>query len=257
MLIHSVSKALDIIDCLSAEKEPLSAREVARRCNLSRPTAYRLLISLADKNFVVSPLEGHFTLGPKFLSISKNLLDRYDLIEIAKPYMDQLSQLSAETVHLTILDGVEMLYIGKVDSSQSIRMHSSIGTRNPVYSTATGKAVLASLPLSELQQVIRQIQFTSRTAKTITTQEELIEALEIIRHQKYAIDDLENEEGIRCVAAPVFDHSGTVIGGLSISGPAYRLEMDQLIELSKHVITAADTISHLSGYIPNTREEKK
>jgi DNA-binding IclR family transcriptional regulator len=257
VLIHSVLKALDIIDCLSVEKEPLSAREVARRCDLSRPTAYRLLISLANKNFVVSPREGHFTLSPKFLSISKNLLDRYDLIEIAKPYMDQLSQFSGETVHLTILDGVEMLYIGKVDSSQSIRMHSSTGTRNPVYSTATGKAVLASLPLSELQQVIRQIQFTSRTAKTITTQEELIEALEIIRHQKYAIDDLENEEGIRCVAAPVFDHSGTVIGGLSISGPAYRLEMDRLVELSKHVITAADTISHLSGYIPNKREEKK
>jgi IclR family KDG regulon transcriptional repressor len=257
MLIQSVSKALDIIDCLSVEKEPLSASEVARRCDLSRPTAYRLLISLANKNFVVSPRDGHFTLGPKFLSISKNLLDRYDLIEIAKPHMDQLSQLSGETVHLTILDGVEMLYIWKVDSQQSIRMHASIGTRNPVYSTATGKAVLASLPIAELQQVIRHIQFTSRTANTITTQEELIEALETVRHKKYAIDDLENEEGIRCVAAPIFGLSGKVVGGLSVSGPAYRLGMDRLIELSKYVIATAAKISHLSGYVPNTGDEKK
>ena len=248
MLVLSVLKALDVIDCLAAEKNPLSAREIAFKCKYSRPTVYRLLVTLASKGFVVSPIDGLFELSPKFLSLSKNLLEKYDLVKIAKPSMESLSQLSGETVHLAIMDDIEILYIGKVDSSQSIRMYSSIGTRNPIYSTAMGKAILAFMSKPEQLELIKQIHFVARTANTITNPSLLIASLDEIHSLGYAFDDIENEEGVRCVAAPIFDFTSKVIGAISISGPAYRLDIERLTGLSTNVRNSAMEISRLSGY---------
>lgn len=254
MLIQSVLKALDIIDCLAAEKSPLSVREVALKCNLSRSTAYRLLRSLVDRGYVVSSQESLYELSLKILSLGQEVLERYDLIGISKPYMVQLCQLSGETVHLGVLVDTEMLYIGKVDSPQSIRMYSSIGSRNPLYSTAMGKAVLAFLPVSERNELIKRIHFVPRTSNTITSPSKLLESLEQIRECGYAIDNLEHEEGIRCLGVPLIGYSGEVLGAISISGPAYRLDLEKLAALANHAIQAAREISRLSGYSSKKKE---
>lgn len=249
-LTQSVLKALDILECLATASQPLSAQEVARHCGLSRPTAYRLLNTLLTRNYVTSSEgSGRYQIGAKALSLGKGFLDRLDLPELAKPNLRELSLVSRETVHLGILDGTTVLYVGKVDGPQSVRMHSAIGTRNPLYSTAMGKAILAFIPCAERQELLEQIALTARTPNTITDLAVLTEHLERVRAQGFAIDDMEDQEGIRCVGAPIFDHTGRVTAAISISGPAYRLSNSRLRELAESVMTASRAVSTKLGFI--------
>ncbi len=248
-LIQSVLKALDIMECLAAADQPLSAQEVAQRCSMSRPTAYRHLTTLLTRNYVTTCQDdGRYELGAQVLNLSKSFLERLDLPELAKPDMRELSRFSGETVHLAVLDGTEMLYVAKVDGSRSVRMHCVIGTRNPVYCTAMGKAILAFLPQEQRAALLDQITLTPRTPHTITDRAVLEKHLELVRAQGFSIDDMEIEEGIRCIGAPIFDHTGYVIAAISVSGPIYRFPDAQLRELSELVVGAGRTISGKLGY---------
>ena len=143
-LSQTVLKALDILECVADADRPLSAAAVAKRCDVSRPTAYRLLCTLAERGYVAHVEGSAYRLGAQALSLSKKVLDALDLPELAKPHMRNLSDVTNETVHLSILDNTEILYIAKVESSQSVRMASNIGARNKLHCTAMGKAILGS-----------------------------------------------------------------------------------------------------------------
>lgn len=255
-LTQSVLKAFDILECLASAERPLSAQEVAQRCSLSRPTAYRHLITLSTRDYVANSQDsGHFQIGARVLSLSKSFLDRLDLPELAKPDMRELSRVSRETVYLAILDGTEMLYIGKVESTQQVRMHCVIGTRNPLHCTALGKAILAFLPREERTALLDRISLRAYTPNTITDRVTLEEDLELTRARGYAIDDMEIEEGINCIGAPIFDHTGRVVAAISTSGPIYRLSLAQLHGLSEAITRASRTISSKLGYVSDEMSE--
>lgn len=248
-LTQSVLKALNILECLAAADQPLSAQEVARQCALSRPTAYRLLVTLLTRDYVTICQEsGNYQIGAKALTLGKSFLERLDLPELAKPNLRELSQAAQETVHLAVLEGIEMLYVGKADGPQPVRMHCTIGTRNPLHSTAMGKAILAFLPLEKRIALLDQMTLAPRTSNTITGKAALLAHLERVREQGFAIDDVENEEDIRCVGAPIFDHMGSVIAAISVSGPAYRLSDARMQEISELVIQTSKVISSKLGY---------
>jgi DNA-binding IclR family transcriptional regulator len=252
-LTQSVLKALDILECLAEADRPLSTREVAQRSGIPRPTAHRLITTLLARDYVTtSSDDGHYQFGAKLLSLGNRFLDRLDLPELAKEDLRALSQISGETVHLGVLDGTEVLYIGKVDGPQSVRMHSTIGARSPLYSTAMGKILLAFLPVEQRTTLLDQIAFVPYTSNTILDRETFIEHLTLVRIQGFALDDVENEEGIRCIGAPVFDHAGYVKASISISGPAFRLSRSRLEELSQPATHAGMAISKKLGYLPGT-----
>ena len=163
--------------------------------------------------------------------------------------MRKLSDVANETVHLSILDNTEILYIAKAESSQSVRMASTIGARNKLHCTAMGKAILAFLPGNDQAKLIEQLKLTNCTAAAITDRATLAEELARVQAQQFAIDDEESEDGVRCVGAPIFDHTGRVFAAISISGPAYRLSISRLNALSSLVIEAARTISGTLGYV--------
>ncbi len=257
-LSQTVLKALDILECVADADRPLSAAAVAKRCDISRPTAYRLLCTLAERGYVAHVEGSAYRLGAQALSLSKKVLDALDLPELAKPHMRNLSDVTNETVHLSILDNTEILYIAKVESSQSVRMASNIGARNKLHCTAMGKAILAFLPGPDQARLIEQLKLTGCTATAITDRTALAEELARVRAQKFAIDDEESEDGVRCVGAPIFDHTGRVFAAISISGPAYRLSIARLNALSSLVIEAARVISGTLGYLPpNTQPGKE
>src|SRR5512138_3309668 len=149
ILSQTVLKALDVLECVANADQPLSAAEVAKLCKTSRPTAYRLLSTLVSRGYIAAVDGARFRLGTQTLSLSQKVLASIDLPEVARPYMRQLSDLANETVNLSILEGTEILYIARVESSQSVRMMSTIGTRSHLHSTSMGKAVLAFLPDEE------------------------------------------------------------------------------------------------------------
>ena len=143
---QTVLKALLVLECVADADRPLSAAEVAKLCKISRPTAYRLLSTLAVRDYVTQVNGPYFRLGTQALSLSKKLLDSIDLPELARPYMRELGDVTNETIYLSTLQGSEILYMAKVESTQSIRTSCVIGTRNNLYSTSMGKALLAFLP---------------------------------------------------------------------------------------------------------------
>ncbi len=247
-LTQTVLKALDVLECVAFADHPLSAPEVARLCGLSRPTAYRLLTTLHSRGYLANADDGTYCLGTKVLSISRSLLDSLDLFELSKYDLTELNDLSHETIHLAILDGVEILYINKVESPQSVRMHSTVGSRNPLYCTAMGKVLLAFLPAADRDRLLEQIPLIRRTRQTITDKEALLEHLARVHRQGFAVDDLETEDGVRCVGAPIFNHAGRVFAAVSISGPAYRLPLADLHKLAPLVMRAAISISGKLGY---------
>ncbi len=249
LLSQTVLKALDVLECVANGDEPLSALQVAKLCKISRPTAYRLLSTLASRGYVEAGDGARFRLGTQALSLNKKVLASIDLPDIARPYMRQLSDLSNETVNLSIREGVEILYIARMESSQSIRMMSTIGSRSHMHSTAMGKALLAFLPGEEQSALVAGLTLTPRTAATITEQALLLKELANVRKQGFAIDNEENEAGVRCVGAPIFDHTGCAFAALSISGPAYRMSVAQLKALARPLIEAAHAVSARLGHV--------
>jgi DNA-binding IclR family transcriptional regulator len=250
-LSNTVLKALDVLECIGLAEQSLSAAEVAQLCHLSRPTAYRLISTLTARGYLTRDDDDtRYRLGTQALSLSQNILDSLDLPEVARPYLRQLSDISNETVYLSVLDDDEILYVGKAESSQSVRTHTKIGSRNGLHCTAMGKAMLAFLPESDRAELVERLELTAKTAATITDPVALMEELASVRAQKYSVDDEESEEGVRCVGAPVFDHTGRVVAAISASGPAYRLSPRRVTALSTLVMETATEISSRIGYVP-------
>ena len=245
---QTVLKALAVLECVADADRPLSAAEVAKQCKISRPTAYRLLSTLAVRDYVTQVNGPYFRLGTQALSLSKKLLDSIDLPELARPYLRELGSLTNETVYLSTLQDTEILYVAKIESTQSIRTSCIIGTRNNLYSTSMGKAVLAFLPPAEQARLVDQIHLVPLTSKTIVDREALVVELARIHERGYAVDDEENEAGVRCVGAPIFDRTGRVIAAISVSAPAYRFPVHQIGEVSKLILEKTSTISARLGY---------
>lgn len=251
---QTVLKALMVLECVADADRPLSAAEVAKLCNISRPTAYRLLSTLAVRDYVTQVNGSFFRLGAQALSLSRKLLDSIDLPELARPYMRQLGDLTNETVYLSTLQGAEILYIAKIESTQAIRTSCIIGTRNHLYSTSMGKAILAFLPAAEQARLVEQIDLKPLTDKTILNRDTFVAELANIRQRGYAVDDEENEVGVRCVGAPIFDRTGHVFAAISVSAPAYRFHIPRVEEVSSLVLDVTRAISARLGYTFPNRE---
>ena len=249
-LTLTVKKAMDILDCLGEAAGPLSAREIGRKLGLARSTVYRLLTTLATGGYVGQDPESpeKYRLGFKITELASSLLDSIQLRRQALPFLTELRDVAQETVHLVVMDQGQVTYIDKVECSKAVRMHSAIGRRGFAHSTAVGKAMLAFMPDEQVERIIGEHGLPAHTPNTITEREAFAEELKRVRRQGYAMDNIENEEGIRCVGAPVFDHQGRPVAALSVSGPAFRLSMERALELAGVVISTASSISRQLGY---------
>jgi DNA-binding IclR family transcriptional regulator len=246
----TVTKAMDILDCLGQAREPLAASEIGRRLGIPRSTAYRLLATLAAGRYVAQDVESpeKFRLGFKIVELAGSLLDTIELRQEAAPFLRELRDLANETVHLVVMERGQVAYVDKLECLQAVRMHSSIGRQGFAHSTAVGKAMIAFLPEDAVASIVAEHGLPALTANTITDLGALAEELDQVRRQGYAIDDLENEEGIRCVGAPIFDHTDKPVAAVSVSGPAYRMTLERTGELSVVVRRKAGEISRRLGH---------
>jgi DNA-binding IclR family transcriptional regulator len=226
----------------------LTLAECSATLGYSKPTVHRILRTLEARGFLGFDRErGRYTLGVANLRLGMAFLEQLDLRDAALPILRELGERTGETVHLGVLDGSDVVYIEKVESKHAVRMFSQIGRTMPAYSTGVGKAILAFLPDDELEQALPE-RLEPRTAATITNRQELRKHLAGVRRRGYSTDDIENEEGIRCVGAPVFDHTGAVCAGVSVAGPASRVTPDRSRELTELVQSAALAISRRIGF---------
>jgi IclR family acetate operon transcriptional repressor len=247
--VLSLEKGLKILAALAAAGEGIGLSDLSRRLGLNKSTVYRMLTTLKAYGYVdQEPTTGKYILGLKILELSGSLLDRLDVRAVAHPYLKELAARSQEVAHMVVKDGDEAVYIDKVEGNRTIRMYSQIGRRVALHSTAVGKAILAFLPPEEVEKIIARRDLPRFTSRTITTMAALQAELARVRERGYSIDDGENEEGIRCVGAPIFDYRGQVVAALSISGPTLHVTLERVPELGRLVRQAGGEISRRLGY---------
>lgn len=246
--IRAVEHCLKLIDALSANAQARGVTELSGELHLAKSTVYRLLQTLAGRDYVVQdPATGRYRLGLRLLELGAIVSDHLTIRTVTQPHLQRLMEETKETVHLGLLEGREVVYADKIESPQTIRMYSRVGRQSPLHCTALGKALLAYQPEQALQDLLRA-DLRRYTSRTITAPGRLRAELRRVRQEGYALDNEEFEEGLRCIAAPIRDHAEAVVASVGIAGPAARLEPAKLPALIKHVKEAADAISAALGH---------
>ncbi len=252
-LVQTIERTSSILDILGQNPQGISIRELSTKIRLPKGTTHRLLSSLSYFGYVrQDPKTRNYLLGLKLVELGQLLLSQLDLRKEAEPFLRDLAERTKETVHMVILDRNEVVYIDKVETDQhtsGLRMASRVGLRNPAHSCAVGKVLLADFSEEALNNFIKEKGLPKRTENTITNSTQLKEHLNSVRAQGYAIDDEENEKGIRCVAAPIRNEVGRAVAAVSISGPAFQVTKKVVQErLKKEVTETAIKISQRSGF---------
>lgn len=246
--VSSVMKVFGILQALGEEREN-GITELSQRVMMSKSTVYRFLQTMKTLGYVSQEGESEkYALTLKLFELGAKALQNVDLIRSADIQMREISRLTRETIHLGALEEDSIVYIHKIDSLYNLRMYSRIGRRNPLYSTAIGKVLLAWRNDDEVREILAEVEFVLSTSKTLNGVEELLYALDQVKSQGFGEDNEEQEEGIRCIAVPVFDRFGVVIAGLSISFPTIRFAEESKQEYVSMLHRAARTISEQLGY---------
>lgn len=247
--VQSAQRIFDILELLAQQGE-LPLHEVARRLSLHKSTAHRLLSSLIAMGYARrEERTGCYRLTFKLLEISGRLLETLDIVGLARPYLEQLGRQTHEAVHLVQRDGAEIVYIDKVEAGEgSIRMVSRIGLRRPLYCTAVGKAMLAEMPAGKVEQLWERSRVQRLTERTITDLPSLYRELEQVRRRGYALDNEENEMGVRCIGVCILDYQGRANNALSVSAPLSRMGDARIHDLAPFMLQARKAISRELGY---------
>lgn len=249
-VIHSVAKAIDILNAFTPSEPRLALGEVAHRLGLPKSTAHNLLATLVAGGMVERTDDDRYALGPHLIALTLGVRVNVELRDRAAPLLRELADACRDSVFLTIRDGDSSLYIYAVESATRLQARTAIGDRSPMHCTSAGKAILSHLPRAEVDAIVERTGMTRFTEDTITTLEELHEQLAIAKRRGFAIDNGEHETGIYCVGAPVFDAGGTVIGACSFSGPDPEILKSRLEEISRRVRYVAQESSRRIGYVP-------
>jgi DNA-binding IclR family transcriptional regulator len=248
--VRSVSRAVRILEVFG-QGSALTVTEVARSLRLPKSSVYELLVTLAAEGLVEKDgSNGRYRLGLRLLELAHAVGHNLELSRVARPLLEKLAARLDETVQLTVLDRDQILYIDGCESTRQLRTFFDPGDRAPLHCTALGKAILAFLPPPEIERITRAKGLRRFTANTLTRAEALRSELARTRERGYSIDDMEHEEGVRCIGAPLRDREGAVRASISVSGPSTRLPPERDAEIARLVVQAAEEISRRLGYRP-------
>ncbi len=244
--IQSLDRAMMILETLG-QSGGMTLTELSASLDQSPATAYRVLVTLETRGIV--ELDGQtqtWYVGAGAFRIGSAFLRRTNLVERARPVMQALMEATGETANLGVANGHSVLFVSQVETHASIRAFFPPGTQSPLHASGIGKALLAQFAEPQLNAVVSS-GLERFTPRTLTNGSALLSDLAAIRRRGYSIDDEEKAEGMRCVAAPVFDATGTAVAGLSISGPTARVTSDRTEEFGNHVRQAAAELSRHLG----------
>jgi DNA-binding IclR family transcriptional regulator len=248
--LSSVATAIQLLKSFSEEQVDIGISALARRLGIAKSTVHRLAATLVSEGLLEQdPETEKYRLGIALFRLGALVRHRMDVSNQARPYLYELREKTNETVHLAILDGVEIMYVYNLESTQAIRMRSDIGVRKPAYCTAEGQAILAFKPPEVVDRVIAQ-GLLARTPQTITDPAKLQRALSGVRQRGCAIEDEESEIGMRGISAPIRNDAGEVVASVGIAGPVTRLSKKAIATFIPHVIETADLVSRRLGYRP-------
>ncbi|MFF3742876.1 IclR family transcriptional regulator [Streptomyces kronopolitis] len=239
----ALEKSLRILEAVAAPGGPHRLTGITEAAAVSKSSTYRILASLSAQGFVRQEAGGRYGVGPRLRGLSAQVTGGAEPASIGH-VLDELQQTTGLTVHLALHSGETITCIRKLEGDQPFRTASRIGLRMPLHTTAIGKSILAHLPAEEVRTLITG-GLPARTPQTLTTPEALEADLESVRARGFAIDEEENEPGVRCIGAAVLDHAGRPVAGVSLTTVTFLVPRDQLTSYAPDLRAATQALTPL------------
>lgn len=252
----SIGRVFAILGAIG-DSGQIGISELSQRLGMSKTTVHRVIQTLKALGYVTQEVETErYRLTIRLFELGAKALESVDLVREADVEMRRIGEATREAVHLGAFDEDAIIYIHKIDADYGLRMQSRIGRRNPLHSTAIGKVLLAWMDPADAREVLSHVEFRKSTQKTLSSAEAVLNILPHVREQGYGEDNEEQEEGLRCLAVPVFDRFGRVIAGLSISFPTMRCGADTKSHYVALLRKSGLAISTRLGYRETTAPEQ-
>lgn len=242
----AVEKAFAVLELVSKHAEGLRMVDVAEELTLPKTSTYVLLRSLEQLGYLASDDAGRYRLTLKIFELGMRAMTQVDLIAIARPHLDRLSERTALTVHLAALEQADVVYLAKVDGPGFVKFDTYVGKRTPAHLTAVGKAILSRLSKDDLAELMPRLNLRSGTNRATHTATALQRTLSSVRTSGYAVEDQEEVDGVRCVASPIC-RDGMVIASVGVIGLTSMLDKDKLAKVGAEVMRTAEAIAQVAG----------
>lgn len=243
----TVVRTMDVLHLFKVHSK-LSFNEIVHFSGIPKTSVFRMVRSLEEMGFLNKDRDGKYSLGLLFLQFGNLVAERLDIRQVALPIMQKLQNEVGEAVNLVVQEGKEAIYIEKLEAKHPVRLYTAIGRRSPLYAGACPRIILAFLPHDEGEEYLDRIELKLIASGTITNKEKLRSALEESQKNGYSISYSELENYTSALAAPIFNHKGHIIAGISIAGLEVNFQQERLPSLIEKVKNAAYEISRKFGY---------
>ena len=224
----TLGKALEVLDLIVSSPKPLRFTEILNTLDQPRGTLHRQISNLIEEGLVELDIDNSYAPGARLLTFAARAWSKNSFRSVAEPHIRALHEATGETVHLGQINDLQVIYLDKIESNQTVRMYSQVGNASPLYCTGIGKAMLALVPEHEAYERVMRMNLVRHTPTTLHTPKLLLEELDIIRETGISHDREEHEPGIRCVAAGIRNFSSGTVAGVSVTAPAFRVD-DEII----------------------------
>lgn len=248
-IIQAVERALRILDLFDERTRELGITEISARMQLHKSTAHSLVKTLQTHGYIdQDESSGKYRLGMRLVEKGQQLLGSMDLRHMVRPFLERFTLSTGQTTHLVVMDGEAGVYIDKVEGNLAPIRYSRIGRRVPLHSSAVGKALCAWQPEAWVDHLLRRYEFAKLTPRTIADVDSFRRELGKVKERGYAVDNEENETGVRCAAVPILDHHGQAAAAISVSTVVLRVSDEALESLIAELKETAAEISGKLGY---------
>ncbi len=246
--VRSVKRAIRILELIGRDRSK-RITDISRELNIPKSSVYQIISELVNEKILEKDNESNlYFLGLKIFELANMARFNLEIIKVSTVYLEKLNKKLDETIQLTVLESGEVLYVACLESKKRLRTHCALGERAPLHCTGVGKAILAFMPAYEVERIIQKKGLKKFTKNTITDKNALFKELRKISNQGYSIDNMEHEDGIRCVAVPIRNHEGNVFASISVSGPSQRITKEVESILAESMKDTAIKISTRLGY---------
>lgn len=246
MSVKSAERVLRIFEHLSGFPNGLTAKEISTQLGYAVSSTFELLKTLSDNDYLIENERKRYSLGPKLIQLGVNASSYLDINKVATPLLTKLMEDLEETIFMAVLSLDEVVYVAKINSYKTISTNANIGSRKPIYCTGLGKAFLTFMPEKETLSIIDKLELEPLTPNTVQTKEALLEQIKHFRKLGYAIDNEEIEQGLWCVAVPVYDAANRMIVAVSVSGPKVRM-MPKKDKIISKMLRLSEALSKRMG----------
>lgn len=246
---NAIERTLSILESVAHSSNGMTNSDINRRLKIPKSSASYILRVLENRGYLIREKEtGKYRLGLKLMSLTRDMLTHIDVRDVARPVMENFVKKVKLSMHLAVLDNGRAVYIEKVEAENFVKMDIWIGHRLPIHTTAIGKVLVSQFPEKDVVDILDLRGMERKTPKSITTSKKYLNELNKVREYGFAIDNEENNLGVRCVAAPVFDANGKIIAALGTSSTTMQIDENHLPKILEMVKNSALKISEQLGY---------